>query len=397
MRKRLTAIVLTAIITVSSFSSVMVLADTYEQILQQQNEELKANQSKLSEAQRVVEELNSKIELLDYEIEDTLYEIDDLNYKIDKIEKNIERAIEEIGQAEADMEAEKEFYNNRMVAMYISGNTGFLEVVLGSDSLSDLYSRIQIIKSITDLDEKIISELKAKRADIEDRKILLEEDKLRLDIAISELEVKKAKFEADKKEQQTYINKVKKQVTIYANAVSEDKAEIAETKQLIEEAKAKAAAEAAAKAAAEEAAKAADEEGKTSDDSSTEPPSRGTGNVSSNSIIAFASNYLGTPYQWGATGPNTFDCSGFTQYVFAHFAIKIPRVSRDQARAGTYVPKSQLQPGDLVFFAKPGRAVHHVGMYIGNNSYMHAPQTGDVIKISTLSSRSDYYTARRFN
>lgn len=388
MHKRLTATVLTAIITVSSFSSVVVLADTLEQVLQQKSEELKSNQSKFSDAQKIVEELNSKIELLDFEIENTLYDIEDLNYQIDKIEKSIEAAIREIGQAEADMEEEKEFYNNRMVAMYISGDTGFIEVVLGSDSLSDLYSRIQIIKSITELDEKIIAELNAKRAEIEEKKGLLEEDKKKLDSAISTLEVKKAKFEKDRQEQQSYINEAKKQVTAYANAVNEDKAKIAKTKGLIEEAKAKAAAEAAAKAAAEAAAKAANE--------SENDTSRGSTNVSSNAIIAYASNFLGRSYQWGATGPKTFDCSGFTRYVYANFGIKIPRVSRDQAKAGSYVSKSQLQPGDLVFFAKSGRPVHHVGIYVGNNSFMHAPQTGDVIKISTLSSRSDYYTARRF-
>jgi cell wall-associated NlpC family hydrolase len=106
---------------------------------------------------------------------------------------------------------------------------------------------------------------------------------------------------------------------------------------------------------------------------------------------------LGCKYSWGATGPKYFDCSGLTQYVYKHFGINIPRVSRDQARAGTYVEKSDLQPGDLVFFAYSSGVVHHVGIYIGNGSFIHAPQTGDVVKITLLSSRSDYYTARRYN
>lgn len=395
MHKRLTATILTAIILVSSNSSVVVFADKLDQTLEQQTEKLNSNQSKLSDAKRIVEDLNSKIELLDYEIENTLYEIEDLNNQIDKIEGNINKALKQIGQAEADMEAEKELYNSRMVSMYISGDTGFIEVVMGSESLSDLYSKIQIIKSISELDEKIISSLLEKKLEIENSKKILENEKSKLASAVAIHEKKMAKFENNKAQQQKLINEAKKQVTAFANAVNEDKNEISKTESLIKEAKAKAAAEAAAKA--EEEAKAAaedDKEGETNTNPDT--PSRGD-EVSSNAIVSYASNFLGIPYQWGATGPNTFDCSGYTQYVFAHFGINIPRVSRDQARAGAYVPRNQLKPGDLVFFAKPGKPVHHVGMYVGNNSYMHAPQTGDVIKISSLSSRSDYYTGRRFN
>ncbi|GAA0176829.1 C40 family peptidase [Clostridium sediminicola] len=391
MHKKLTATVLTAIILVSSISSVTVFADKLNQTLDQQKNSLNSNQIKLSDAKKIVEELNSKIELLDCEIENTLFEIEDLNNQIIKIQDNIDLAIKEIGQAEADMETEKDLYNKRMVAMYISGNTGFLEVIVGSESLSDLYSKIQIVKSITELDDKIISTLLEKKLKVENSKQVLEQEKLNLATTMEIHETKKAKLENDKAAQQKLINEAKKQVTAFSNAIKEDKKQISKTESLIKEAKAKAAAEAAAKAAAEAAAReAAENEGKPT------PPSRGD-TVSSNAIIAYASNFLGVPYQWGATGPKTFDCSGYTQYVFAHFGIKIPRVSRDQARAGVYVARENLKPGDLVFFAKPGKPVHHVGMYVGNNSFMHAPQTGDVIKISSLSSRSDYYTGRRFN
>lgn len=111
-------------------------------------------------------------------------------------------------------------------------------------------------------------------------------------------------------------------------------------------------------------------------------------------VISVAKAQMGKPYRWGATGPNSFDCSGLMQYAFKNGAgISLPRVSRDQANVGKKVSKAELQPGDLVFFAKGGR-IHHVGMYLGNDQYIHAPQTGDVVKISKLSSRT-LYTARR--
>ena len=104
-------------------------------------------------------------------------------------------------------------------------------------------------------------------------------------------------------------------------------------------------------------------------------------------VISVAKAQMGKPYRWGATGPNSFDCSGLMQYAFKNGAgISLPRVSRDQANVGKKVSKAELQPGDLVFFAKGGR-IHHVGMYLGNDQYIHAPQTGDVVKISKLSAR----------
>ncbi|WP_404814437.1 C40 family peptidase [Clostridium algoriphilum] len=113
---------------------------------------------------------------------------------------------------------------------------------------------------------------------------------------------------------------------------------------------------------------------------------------SSNSVLAYASNFLGIPYVWGGTSPLGFDCSGFTQYVFSHFGVNLPRVSEDQQNVGTLVSRVNLQPGDLVFF---GRPAHHVGIYVGNGKMINAPHTGAVIRIQTLN--SDFTYGRRVN
>ena len=124
----------------------------------------------------------------------------------------------------------------------------------------------------------------------------------------------------------------------------------------------------------------------------SETPSSSNGvNEKANKALAFCKSKLGTPYLWGGTGPR-YDCSGLMMKAYASVGVSIPRTSKQQSTFGKSVSKSNLQIGDLVFFGSP---VHHVGMYCGNNQYIHAPKTGDVVKISSLSGRKDYTCARR--
>lgn len=124
----------------------------------------------------------------------------------------------------------------------------------------------------------------------------------------------------------------------------------------------------------------------------SETPSTSNGvNSKASKAFEFCKSKLGTPYLWGGTGPR-YDCSGLMMKAYASVGISIPRTSKQQSTFGKSVSKSNLQIGDLVFFGSP---VHHVGMYCGNNQYIHAPKTGDVVKISSLSGRKDYTCARR--
>ena len=99
-------------------------------------------------------------------------------------------------------------------------------------------------------------------------------------------------------------------------------------------------------------------------------------------IILSAKQYLGVPYVWGGTTPNGFDCSGLMQWVFAQNGVGIPRVSQAQQASVKEIPISEVQPGDLVFW---GRPAHHVGLYLGDGNFIHAPQPGDVVKITHVS------------
>jgi cell wall-associated NlpC family hydrolase len=104
--------------------------------------------------------------------------------------------------------------------------------------------------------------------------------------------------------------------------------------------------------------------------------------------------YLGVPYSWGGSTPSGFDCSGLVAYAYAQVGVSLPHSSYSQYGYGVSVSKDELQPGDLVFFDGLG----HVGIYIGGGQFIHAPHTGDVVKISSLGESwyaATYVGARR--
>ena len=117
-------------------------------------------------------------------------------------------------------------------------------------------------------------------------------------------------------------------------------------------------------------------------------------------IVEYGKTFLGTPYVYGGNGPDSFDCSGFTKYVYSHFGYKINRTASSQMTNGSAVSSGQLQAGDLIFFRNPGdgKAASHVGIYIGDGKFVHASSDRYVVEIDTLNSSYNsrtYVGARR--
>ena len=112
------------------------------------------------------------------------------------------------------------------------------------------------------------------------------------------------------------------------------------------------------------------------------------------SIVSEASKYMGIPYRWGGTSPQTgFDCSGFVQFIFRHtLNIKLPRMPVDMSRLGLRVTREELAPGDLVFFNTRGGKFTHVGIYVNDSQFIHSPMPGTRVTVSRMDSA--YYRHR---
>lgn len=361
MNKKIKCIVTSMLIVFSTNAQVLATpSDTIKSNLQQSKESLKSVQQDIEKGER-------KVEGLDHQIESIMMEVKNNKNKIVSTEKSINTTEGDIKKSEEDIKKEEELFKGRMRATYISGIGGYLDIIFQADGVGDLIDKVEAVKSIVKYDKQLIEEFNSKKNALENKKKILQKEKEDL-LALKEANDKKlSQLNDTKKEQDKLLAELKDKERSIKGKIGEDQKLLA---------------------------KAMEEVNNIRQEAPKYDPGKGSANVTNDNIIAYASNFLGTPYVWGGTTPVPgFDCSGFLQYVYAHFGISIGRTTYDQINDGVQVSRDDLQPGDLIFFGTFENP-HHVGMYIGNGAYIHAPHTGDVIKISQLN-RDDYLTARR--
>lgn len=418
MRRRVLSL-LVAIGLVMSVS-LKTLAEPLKQKLDVQKEQLLKEQKSYTQLQMDFEKLEIAIEMLDMDIENTYIAIDKAKHEINDTEKKIQQTTKDIVIAENNIKGEEALFNERMRVMFMNGADSYLEILFDSEGIEDLISRVENVKKIVEYDNKVISELNNKKKDIEDIKTSLNDNKAKVIALKADNENKLDKLKLNKGKQDLLIAEAKKQQELHKDEISRAETLMASTINQMKEAanqtsksqvaivtkKVEGSSAPQGKIAyeiknetkvetktetkieqKEEAKQEAKNEPKVEVSKPQEPSS-----VNYNELVAYAENFMGTPYEWGAVGPSTFDCSGFVKYVYAHFGVRVGRTTYDQIEEGEYVPRENLQPGDLVFFGTG--SPHHVGIYVGNNIYIHAPRTGDVVKESPLT-RSDYLSARR--
>jgi peptidoglycan hydrolase CwlO-like protein len=388
-----------------------ILAQPLKEQLNNQKEQLLKKQSSYTQLQLDFEKLEISIEMLDTDIENIYIAIDKAKYEIKDTEKKIEKTAKDIVIAENNIKDEEALFNQRMRVMFMNGADSYLEILFDAHGIEDLISRVENIKKIVEYDNKVIKNLNDKKKDIEDIKTSLNNDKTKVLTLKASNEDKLNKLTINKGKQDQLIAEVKKQQELHKDEIAKTEALLASTRNQIQEAaKQVPKYEVAVVTKKEEDSvsrgKITEEnknETKTpqkeeiKQETKDEPKGEASkpqepSSVNSDELMTYAQSLMGTPYEWGATGLKTFDCSGFVQHVYSQFGVGLGRTTYDQIEEGEYVSRENLQIGDLVFFGTG--SPHHVGIYAGDNTYIHAPRTGDVIKKSPLT-RSDYLSARR--
>ncbi len=376
IRKPYMTLALTAVFLIMSMFAAN--AETLSQQLTRAQNERKAAEQQLSSIQSQKKNAQAVKTQLDSEISSLNTEISNLQNDINKTDGEIALKQQELDQAEAACEEQFSSFKTRARIMYENGPSTYIEILFASGSFSEFASNVEIIKNLLDYDEKVLEERKQVREVIARQKADLDAERAEQETRRLTLSEKQSSLNTKLQTQSAVISQLAQQEQMI---LSQTKEQIAKEKQLQQ------------RINQSRAVNTSTQTYKSSP-SATAVKTVFSGTASGSEAVRIAKSYIGVPYVYGGTTPNGFDCSGFVQYVYRQMGISINRVAADQARNGVYVAKEDLQPGDLVFFAKPGRTIHHVGMYVGNGQYIHAPYTGRSITIENLT-RKDYYTARR--
>ena len=315
-----------------------------------------------------------------HELEATIEAWNYANVELDRIDGELASNAKHLKAARKSLVVSQQRIQERLRDLYVNGEgDSTLEVILGSQSLDDIIARLDAIERVSSQDTQILRTVKKYRSEVETRRENLREAR-----------TDQAEIVADQAAQKQYIES---QLAEQQQLLASVKDEIADMRAEEQRRQAALAAEARARAQAQQLASQAATQ-QSYDEAVVVPtydadaPAARYGHV-----VGIALQYLGIPYVWGGSSPSTgFDCSGFTAYVYAQVGVYLPHHAASQYSMGTPVAYEQLAPGDLVFFSGLG----HVGLYIGGGQFVHAPHTGDVVKISSLSERgSSYVGARR--
>ena len=337
---------------------------------------------KQAEAQAALQKLNqyqSELDQASANYEAAHQEQIDAQNRVDEAQKQIE-------EKTAQIEKDQQRLSDRARDMYRSGDTNFLDVILGASSFEQFATTWNMLETLNGNDAELVSETKTAREDLQAAKQEAEEQaKVASDKAEEAKSVAEAADQKASEMQQTY------------NSLSAEAQELISQERAAQEAQQQAAAAAAEQngTAGNDAATTITNNNRnntTSNNSSSSSNSNknnasssATNNskpqsVSGNSVVNRAYSQLGKPYQWGAVGPNSFDCSGLVSYCLTGSYSRL-------GTTGTFMGWTRVsspQPGDVCVNS------HHCGIYIGGGQMIHAPRTGDVVKVSSVHSGMIY-------
>jgi cell wall-associated NlpC family hydrolase len=276
---------------------------------------------------------------------------------------------------------------SRIYSLYVNGAPSAIDVIAGAKSLSQMIDRAEAAQVLSNQDAALGKQALRFEQMVQRRERQLKNLKARREATVSSLAAKKQQIDAALARQKQLLASI--HTTIQHLQAQEAARELRLKQEAQARLRAAMRAQAAARAAAAQQSTSSPVQQSPTTAGVVAPPvtvpvvASGAGHPAAASI---ALRYLGVPYVWGGASPRGFDCSGLVMYVYAQLGISLPHYTVAQWGATSHISLSQAQPGDLVFFDGLG----HVGIYLGNNQFVHAPHTGTVVQVASL---SGYYAS----
>jgi peptidoglycan DL-endopeptidase CwlO len=339
---------------------------------------LHAEPGTVSSKQAQAQDVLAQIQGLDANLERAVDAYNLANEKLAGIESNLRTNKQQLRLAKSNLRHARTMLDQHLIDMYTSGGSqdNGLEVLLGATSMDDLITRIDTMDRVSNQSTSVLEQVKTYRTKVKQQRARLQTAQVQQAKLVAQRSAEKASIEGQLASRRQLLSSIKDEIAKMQAAEQARQAQLA--------------AEARARLASNGVAVLNASAGAVSEPVGpvyTPPPSKYGG------VVGIAMQYLGVPYVYGGASPSGFDCSGFVMYVFNQIGVSLPHNAAAQYGYGMPVSRDQLQAGDLVFFNGLG----HVGIYIGGGQFIHAPHTGDVVKISSLTGwySSTFVGARR--
>ena len=348
---------------------------------------------KRAEAERIAEELDAQGERISILAE----QVNNARIEAERVEAEAAAAAAELARAEREVAASEARLKLQAVNAYVRGGRLPAVQVIITGSSDEIGVRREYIRTVMSQEQDALSAFRVAREQRTARKASLEDSRRAARDALAAVEAGRRSAAAAEAQQRATLSRVQGELTTLVEADRKRREEEAARKAREELARRQAVEEAARRQrqAQEEEARRARTPGATTTtttpgsgatDGPTRPPAPGA-----DAAVAEAKRQLGKPYEWGAAGPDSFDCSGLTQWAWKAGGRSLPHSSQAQYSATSRVGLDQLQPGDLVFYGNP---IHHVGIYVGDGQMVEASETGKPVRYASIF-RRDYVGAGR--
>ena len=347
-------------------------------------------QSKRAQAQAVLAQIHES----DIQLEKAIESYNYANVQLDQIDADLNSNARHLVVAQKSLNSAQSHIAERLRALYINGDGGgAVEILLGAENLDDLLGRLDMVQRVGDQDAKVLKDVTAFRKEVTERRERLKTARENQAKIVAQRAATKQSIEGQLAHRQQMLAGIQDEIRQLQAEEARRQARLraeAEARLAAQQRAASTARAAATELAAGSFTASIDASASTDSASSDSlipaaPPAQYGG------VVGLAMQELGKPYVWGAAGPNSFDCSGLVTYVFAKVGVSLPHNAAAMYSYGSPVGYGDLQPGDLVFFSGLG----HMGIYIGGGQFIHAPHTGDVVKISNMADHGGYVGARR--